>query len=639
MTRRMWLCCWVLAVGVARAPSAAAVEMSPAPELLPAPDGLAWTRTDGPYGGWVETFAVAPSDGRTVYALVMGRLYATDDAGEHWRLTTGGGRGVAVDPQKPRTVYTTGNGIQRSDDGGETWQQHGPKLDSDTEEAIVAHPTQPGVVYCLRSGGTLVRWDLETVTELADFGEPLFYAQLFIDPRNTDLLAVSQFHKPWRVSTDGGTTWHTLPEPHDNESVAFVAGSATDPALILALTFEGNAYFTLDHGQRWELYADPSNPGLWTDEIRQTVREAFPLPPSSRRGEMLHVPFWRVASVVANPQDRDRVYVPVVEEGLYRSDNRGKIWKPANRGLGVLPLDDLVALPDTPGALAAASVKSLITTTRDGGKTWASVRLGEDRVTLAAHPQVPGLLFAADGQVGIYRSTDFGASWRAVLEEIGGLGTGPGLAFYFDPDEHDHILLFGEGGVLESADGGANWKVAATFKPPYATGIDYALIVGNGAAITIGSRGERPILQTRDRGATWHALRGPSGGQGPVAMIGRPGQPGALCVLGSRDPDTGSAALWLTDDLGETWQARPLPVCKGSPNALARNPAAPEMLAVGFEDGAVWLSPDEGKTWRDLGVASENGVVEILAFSPADRRLYASMRSEGVFWIELPAGE
>jgi photosystem II stability/assembly factor-like uncharacterized protein len=429
-----------------------------------------------------------------------------------------------------------------------------------------------------------------------------------------------------------------MAEPRANEHVAFVAGSATDPALILALTLEGNAYFTLDHGQSWEVYADPSNPGLWTDEIQQTVREAFPLPPSEKRGELLRVPFWKVGSVVADPQNRDRVYVPVVEEGLYRSDNRGKIWRPANRGLGTLPLDGLVTLPDTPGALAAVSIMSLIVTSRDGGKTWASVRLGEGRVTLAAHPQVPGLLFAADDQVGIYRSTDFGASWRAVLGDIGGLGTGPGFAFFFDPDDRDHILLFAEGGVLESADGGANWKVAVTFKPLYAKGIDYALIVGNAAAITIGSRGERLILQTRDRGATWHVLRGPSGGQGPVAMIRRPGQPGALCVLRGRDTDGGPAALWLSDDLGETWQARPLPAGNGSPNALARNPAAPEMLAVGFEDGAVWLSPDEGKTWRDLGVATEGDAVAILAFSPADRRLYASTRYDGVFWVELPAG-
>jgi photosystem II stability/assembly factor-like uncharacterized protein len=112
-----------------------------------------------------------------VYALIGERLYATDDAGEHWRGTSGEGRGVAVDPQKPRTVYTTGNGVQRSDDGGETWQPHGPKRSPCNEELIVAHPTKPGVVYCLRSEGTVVRWDLETVTELADFGERFYSAQ------------------------------------------------------------------------------------------------------------------------------------------------------------------------------------------------------------------------------------------------------------------------------------------------------------------------------------------------------------------------------------------------------------------------------------------------------------------------------
>jgi len=98
--------------------------------------------------------------------------------------------------------------------------------------------------------------------------------------------------------------------------------------------------------------------------------------------------------------------------------------------------------------------------------------------------------------------------------------------------------------------------------------------------------------------------------------------------------------LWVSADSGTTWEARPMPEGFGQPTVLARSPAAPEMLAAGFEDSHVCLSLDDGNHWRGLGAGLPvNKEVVALAFSPADGRLYAVLRDAGVFWVELPAGD
>jgi len=622
---------------------AKAVELPPPAELRPAPEGLEWHKANGPYGGWVQAYAVAPSDGRVVYALVGDVMYTTSDAGESWRRLEKAGEfrtfsGVSVDAADARVVYACPGGgkLLRSADGGETWADFGPKRQARALEAVTAHPTKPGVVFAVSVGGTAVlRYEGETVTELYKGEQPVPRPWLVVDRHNPDLLVLASHSQLNRFSSDGGKNWHEPTPPAGERRIAFLAGSATDPEIVLAQTESGAYYYTQDNGTSWDRYADPSDPALWTEAIRATIREAFPLRNADGGLRVPRNAWWWMA--VADPSKPGRVYVPTYYEGLYRSDDGGETWQPANRELGVLEVQALLPVPGESGRVVIAGGDGA-QVTANSGETWQPSEGPElrSRAFLAAQTSIRGLLFMGDIHGAIQRSTDGGATWEEVAPtNLGGPEWGWGRCFRFDPEQPDVVYFYATGGVRRSTDQGKTWKTIAQFKPPFGSSAEVG-IAASGPMITMGgSWHDRRLFQTRDLGKTWRLVEGPHQVGDLIAVFGRPDRPGAVAVLGGWDDERGSAVLFVSDDAGETWAIRPLPKSGWRPVSIVRNPAAPDMLAVGLP-GGVLVSPDDGVTWLDVGTGLPEAYVTALAFSPADGRLYVFLSREGTFWTELP---
>ncbi|MDH4137272.1 MAG: AAA family ATPase, partial [Anaerolineae bacterium] len=103
---------------------------APTPTLSPTatsmPMDTSPARASGlPERGDVLDVAVAPSDGRWVYATIKGRgVYRSTDGGISWTLTAinGSGQDILIDPANPKKVFVAvWAGILRSTDGGATW--------------------------------------------------------------------------------------------------------------------------------------------------------------------------------------------------------------------------------------------------------------------------------------------------------------------------------------------------------------------------------------------------------------------------------------------------------------------------------------------------------------------------------------
>jgi photosystem II stability/assembly factor-like uncharacterized protein len=199
-------------------------------------------------------------------------------------------------------------------------------------------------------------------------------------------------------------------------------------------------------------------------------------------------------SIQLDPEERERMYVGISAAGVFRSEDAGSSWTPANSGTAA----DF--LPENYPEVGQCVHKVLLHPARPE-RLWQQNHCGvyrsDDRGTswerldgnglpsdfgfaLALDPRDPDTAFVvpeesaenrvtANGRLGAYRTGDAGASWElsaaglperawvAVLRE--------GLAF-------DRLDPFGvylgtqSGSVFVSPDGGASWLEAAAQLPP-----------------------------------------------------------------------------------------------------------------------------------------------------------------------------
>ncbi|GAF82352.1 unnamed protein product, partial [marine sediment metagenome] len=466
--------------------------------------------------------------------------------------------------------------------------------------------------------------------------------RLVVDERNPNLLVLYGHDGVFAFSCDGGQNWHTPKDPEVGETLVFMTGSRENEGLVFAQSKSRRTYFSFSDGAIWEPYADPLNPRLWTKEVRKIVAETFPYLLPGEKGDVME----GTKNLRALPREQGPIYKSMGWR-IMRSDDGGRTWNPACKGLGWFDVSWVEPLPGVPAGVLAMGKRS-IANSYDGGENWKIVETGNLRireVEFTAHTMKPEVVFGLDRNGFVIRSADHGKTWQKVLDANGraedvkrilaGTNQKTSHCFVFDRQDPNHVGICTLDGILESVDCGHTWKKMVEFSwPGQRSGIQPYLFVCNSRAITICRKWRSGIFQTRDLGRTWRHLEGPFLGHRIVGLAGRPENPGALCVL---TKEAVSPVLWVSGDFGQTWEARALPFHDYEPYSFAQNPVNPDMLAVGIGD-SVWLSMDDGKNWRDLGHLPdmERSPITMLAFSPADKRLYAIVLRNGLFWTELP---
>jgi photosystem II stability/assembly factor-like uncharacterized protein len=147
---------------------------SPGPVVGQEASGLASLPLDdmqfrliGPFrGGRSVAVAGHPTERLTFYfGSTGGGVWKTLDAGHSWTnvsdgfFKTGSVGAIAVAPSQPETVYvgmgehairgntSHGDGVYRSDDGGETWRTATRQISN-----VIVHPTDPDLVYVAALG-------------------------------------------------------------------------------------------------------------------------------------------------------------------------------------------------------------------------------------------------------------------------------------------------------------------------------------------------------------------------------------------------------------------------------------------------------------------------------------------------------
>jgi len=190
--------------------------------------GANWAKASGGLpGGWVNTVAVHPSTGSTLYAA-SDTVYKSTDGGRTWAESDNGLGGltflssfqnrigaVLVDPSDPAVLYaaTMNHGMYKSVDFGASWTPINNGLGANHGGHHIGRagnfrisPSSPSTLYVARTDGSLYK-TVDGGANWTDISIPAAFARApAIAPDNADVVYVATT-SGLQKTTDGGQSW------------------------------------------------------------------------------------------------------------------------------------------------------------------------------------------------------------------------------------------------------------------------------------------------------------------------------------------------------------------------------------------------------------------------------------------------
>jgi photosystem II stability/assembly factor-like uncharacterized protein len=593
-----------------------------------------------------------------------GRLtvFAASASGGVWKSVNGGSTfkpvfdsagvqsigSVAIDPKNSQVVWvgtgeswvrnsvSIGDGIYKSTDGGENWNNAGLK-DSEHISKILIDPRTSDTVYACATGHL---WD---------------------DNQERGVFR----------TTDGGKTWRkVLVGANASTGCAMMAMNPQDPKTIYAAMWDfrrqawtfrsggdGSGLFkSVDGGEHWTELTAANSPGL----------------PKK--------PYGRIALAVAPSQPR-MVYA-MIESGqsaLYRSDDAGANWTKldASQFMVWRPFYFANLIVDPKDEKKVFKVDGPLLLSVDAGRTFSSVGNAAhgDFHDVWIDPGNPNLIFTGDDG-GLWRSQDGGTRWEHLMNL-------PVSQFYHvSVDQAEPYHVYGglqdnsswvgdssfPGGISNSRwenmfGGDGFWTWEDPSDPAYIYAESQGGELGRVNRYTHETRAIKPYPQYGEKKLhfNWNT---------PIQMS--PNETGTIYA--------GAQFLFRSRDHGQSWERISPDLTTNDPEkqkqeesggvtvdnssaemnttiySISESPRNGKVIWVGTDDGNVQITRDGGKNWENV-VANVPGIgkgawvswveagrfAEGAAYAAFDRHMYGDMKPYvyktqdfGKTWTALP---
>ena len=560
-------------------------------------NGLRYRLVGPSRGGRVTTVTGVPSQPKTFYmGVASGGLFRTTDSGATWTpITDGkvplGSTGcVAVADSDPNVIYlgtgsdsvrsnvSTGRGMYKSTDGGQTWKFIG-LYNAGQIGAVRIHPTNPDIVWVSAVGDIFKANDERGVFKTTDGGQTwrkvLFVSDTVgamdveLQPGNPNVVYawMSRLErKPWTIisgsreggfykSTDGGDHFSKITTGLPTELIgkANLAVTAANPNRIYALVEAkpgGGFYRSEDAGQTWALI--------------------------NSQGSLIQRPFY-YTTLGADPSNADVVYAGA--EGFFKSTDGGKTFTPFrtphgdNHDIWINPKDSQIMIQSNDGG---ANVST------DGGRTWSS-QMNQPTAEIYGvwvDNQFPYKVYGAQqdnttliisSQAEPFTTTD----WRPGP----GCETGPIMPHPLNP-EIVYGSCKGQYGVMNLKTGQEKnyWLGAQSLYGNPASDLIYRMQRVSPMATSphdpeVLYYGSQYVHRTRDKGVTWERIS-PDLTAHPDCCQGVSGEP-------------------ITRDItGEEFYS--------TLYAITESPLEKGVIWTGANDGPFYVTRDNGKKWTNV---------------------------------------
>jgi photosystem II stability/assembly factor-like uncharacterized protein len=450
-----------------------------------------WKQLTGkglPEGFWGKVgVAVAPSDGRRVYALIeaeKGGLYHSADGGDHWKRVNGGHylsqrawyySTLTIDPANADIVWVPQVPLLKSIDGGKTFKRVKGPHHSDHHD-IWIDPKNPRRIIDSNDGGV----DISTNAGETWYAPPL---------------PISQFY---HIAVDSRTPYHVSGTMQDLGTAAGPTNSLSLGGIALA------EWYGVGGGETGFTVPDPIDPdivyageyGGYISRYDHRTRQArnvsiYPTNPSGHAAADLKYRFQWTAPILISPHDSKVIYHAA--NVLFRSVDAGMHWAPISTDLtrndrakqqwsgGPITGDNtgaeyyctIFTIAESPiqkGVLWTGSDDGLIHVSTDNGTTWINVTKNMTGIPewgtvdcIEASRFQAGTAYAVvdahrldDMRPYLFKTDDFGKTWERLSVKM------PQDIYLHvvreDPKKQGLLYAGTERGIVFSRDGGVNWQ-------------------------------------------------------------------------------------------------------------------------------------------------------------------------------------
>ncbi|MFN7455967.1 MAG: WD40/YVTN/BNR-like repeat-containing protein, partial [Gemmatimonas sp.] len=338
-----------------------------------------------------------------------------------------GGRSVAVagSVARPKEYWmgTTGSGVFKTTDGGETWLPMTDRYFGGTVGAVAVAPSNPDVVY-VGGGEFAIRGNVshgDGMWKTTDGGrtwtniglnDTRQIAKVRVHPTNPDLVYVAAQGHVWGPnaergvfrSKDGGKSWQKILFRDDSTGAADLVMDPGNPNVLYAGFWQA-------HRKPWMLVSGGKGSGMFKSIDGGDTWTEITKNPGLPTG------LWGNIGITVSGANPRRVYALIEADqgGVYRSDDAGATWQRVNDERKLRQrawyYSKIYADPKNPDVVYASNVQFQVS--KDAGKTWSNLNPphGDSHDLWIAPDDAGRMIEADDGGASV--SVDTGKTWTA----------------------------------------------------------------------------------------------------------------------------------------------------------------------------------------------------------------------------------
>jgi photosystem II stability/assembly factor-like uncharacterized protein len=579
-------------------------------------------------------------------------------AGLKWREVGifRGGRSVAVagSAARPNEYWmgTTGGGVFKSTDGGQTWTPMSDKYFGGTIGGIGVSASNPDVVF-VGTGEFAIRGNVshgDGVFKTTDGGKTWSslglaatqqISRVLVHPTNPDIVYVAaQGHvfgpNPDRgiyKSSDGGKTWTKILFRNDSTGASDLAMDPSNPEILYAAFWQAQRY-------PWKLVSGGTGGGIFKTTDGGAHWTELTKNPGMPKGLLGNI------GVTVSPAKPSRVWALIETDsgGVYRSDDGGATWAWINHDhklrVRAWYYSKLTADPKDSNGVWATNV--IFYKSKDGGRTFQQINvLHGDTHALWVAPNDPQRLIMGDDG-GATVSTNGGTTWTDqdfATAQFYHIATTNHFPYFVCGAQQDNSGVCGPSRWPGGIDRGQWYDVAGES--------GYIQALPDSPDVTFGGDNSGFLAKINHRTNSFQMVN-----PWPDSPDGHPASEGKIrfqwtapLLVSPHEHNTlyiGGNVLLKSTDEGQSWTpispdlTRHDPATMGPSGgpitldqttaeyyatifAIAESPVQAGVLWAGSDDGLINVSQDGGKTWTNVTPADVKPFTRISIIEASSR--------------------